>query len=108
MSEHTPGPWTISGQSGRLRVITSNGTPICKLEVGQHRTEAEIEANAYLIESAPALLEALEKAACFVEDDICPAHLGKRTACLEDSNCEQAQPLYRELDAVLKLAKGEN
>ena len=56
MGKHIPGPWVTSEHDAR-RVLSSRGTPLARTE--GHGIEAN-EANARLIASAPALLEALE------------------------------------------------
>lgn len=68
MSKHTPGPWTISDDHGKRWIETlANDDTICEVHrrntrVGRDRDE-EFHANAHLIESAPDMLAALEKAA---------------------------------------------
>ena len=57
MSEHTPGPWKVVGQS----VISDSGI-ICNPPSGPID---ELEANARLIAAAPDMLEVLE----FVDED---------------------------------------
>ena len=67
MSEHTPGPWTALDTTkstfGMGSVVaalgqTTGGVHWCVAAVGEYVRDEELEANAYLIEAAPDLLEA--------------------------------------------------
>lgn len=56
MSAHTPGPWAVDGHF----VVRGDGTALCDVWASRPIPNAEAEANARLIASAPDLLEALE------------------------------------------------
>jgi hypothetical protein len=58
MSTHTQGNWTVHEQDGKLAVV-ADGLPVICVLVKQY-DPAVTMANAKLLASAPALLEALE------------------------------------------------
>jgi hypothetical protein len=66
MSEHTPGPWTISPACGDFVVPQLDGFPsgvaavAVALRGAPNRSEEEVGANARLIAAAPELLDALK------------------------------------------------
>ena len=75
MSEHTPGPWVLSGPYGthsKWWMIHESGTepPNDRDENGEYRghiaDDIESEANARLIAAAPALLDACEAVADYL------------------------------------------
>ena len=63
MSKHTPGPWTDDATLNHYttRVIRHNGIVVARLPTAPQDpdNEAEMDANAALIASAPEMLEAL-------------------------------------------------
>lgn len=62
-STHAPAPWNESGYEGHIYVV-SEGRPLCRINTS-FWSESEVDANAQLISSAPALYEALvDLAAC--------------------------------------------
>lgn len=70
MSKHTPGPWVISNNSAFLIRAGDADTGRHIAQVGPanyHPSFAVDEPNARLIAAAPDLLEALEKAAAYIE-----------------------------------------
>ena len=59
-SAHTPGPWAAHTRSnGRVEIRDTTGTPLCDMRKFG-RPMAEVEANARLFATAPAVLAALE------------------------------------------------
>ena len=64
MINHTPGPWQYNGTT---EVLDTNGWTICELNK-DYQSIDECRPNAYLIESAPDLLEALKDAYEFIEE----------------------------------------
>lgn len=94
MSEHTKGPWKVSG----AWISGPHGEPICNTPPASLMASSiiEQEANAALISSAPDLLEALE--GC--RDGLIAVH--------SDLNAKQqvgASMLIDIADAALKKAK---
>ncbi len=69
MSEHTPGPWIVSGES-----IVSDEMEICIANIerdgGYEALAPERDANARLIAAAPDLLAACKLAKKFLEPDL--------------------------------------
>jgi hypothetical protein len=81
-SKHTPGPWTISKAGD---VVSADGRRVAEPVWALKTTQAEGEANAHLIASAPELLEALKRlegACCgnLNEDDAWKAWIDARNA----------------------------
>ena len=67
-TKHTPGPWRITSQG--LLVSDDNGMVLSIKNQGSLMTNAELQANYALIESAPEMLEALEDILQRLEDDL--------------------------------------
>ena len=66
MSKHTPGPWTFDNEIGLIRTDTP---PYGEWDVAKvNIVRAEAKANARLIAAAPDLLEALESAWLWMEN----------------------------------------
>jgi len=70
MSKYTPAPWEIRGQPGSALLIVQPETdwPVAILEAPTSDPEVHA-ANARLIAAAPDMLDALEQARLFIEDD---------------------------------------
>lgn len=86
---HTPGPWQYAFEGGTAAyIVESDGTTVAKLTVPQNSTaHSSFAANARLIASAPALLDALRKAlAAFDEMDRCDVGV----KCIVESAIENA------------------
>jgi hypothetical protein len=73
---HTPGPWTTKKIDTGVYDICRVGndglrTRVCRLHASQIEPEhgGDVEANAHLIASAPAMLSALERLAHPMADD---------------------------------------
>ena len=93
MSAHTPGPWTVGGDTQFMNQVEIWPAIGCAYGVGP-----EVIANAHLIAAAPDLLEALEKIAVLYEKDI------------DADNYEQAANAYEMrciARAAIAKAKGE-
>ena len=88
----TPGPWNVS--EGHTLTITAEGVDVATVDAPRDRY-AEGVANAYLIASAPELLEALEE--CY----------GFAALFNHDTDASWALAQRRILSAIAK-AKGES
>ncbi len=69
MSKHTPGPWVAKsyGQYKEFQVESFDRQRIIASKIGG--MSGEDEANAHLIASAPAMLDALRECLAVLEDD---------------------------------------
>lgn len=93
MSEHAPGPWTISPNSRRV-VLGADGTRICEANTN----------NAQLIAAAYDLLRALVAAQKALAMMIDPTAIKATSVIFAFANCTEAERMSR---AALAKAKGE-
>lgn len=68
-AKHTPGPWAVNPKVAQVDAFsTGRPLPVCAvLWPTEERTEAETEANAWLIAAAPNLLDQLAELVADVE-----------------------------------------
>lgn len=105
MSEHTPGPWTISGPSkpdnvgGRdWAVVDGNLLIVAEaFEVPARAVTFPAEANARLIAAAPDLLEAARKLHKQIAFDVFVDDQGHRAVMLQ---------AFREIEMAIAKAEG--
>ena len=100
MSEHTQGPWHITGTYCERWIVDSKSPPTGKqnliailLDHWAGNKPDAMDVNARLIAAAPQMLEALEAAISALED----------ASCLGFNLTEQ----IKKVDAAIRAAKGE-
>ena len=69
VSEHTPGPWEVTGPHSREVITTNPGTykPCMTIAKVAGYWDGEAQANAALIAAAPAMYEALSQVQAFIK-----------------------------------------
>lgn len=93
MNEHTPGPWTVEeygdDDAPALVIHKDSVTRVCFMATpGSHGDPAKIEADAYLIASAPDLLAALRTCSCPRPVNTVPAGVDLTVEqCIERGEC---------------------
>ncbi|WP_300573496.1 hypothetical protein [Phenylobacterium sp.] len=106
---HTPGPWGVEDPMGHCLTIVGNpSAPVCDWkwvatcdwpdEDNQLLTSAEVKANARLIASAPALLEALKVAKTAMFNLLLVAEVPDRFAA-------SFNEVQRQVDAAISKAE---